>query len=619
MKKKIINGILMVALVAATSTSFVSCKDTNEDVQAEMQAEYASLLGRLNQLEGYDLDGRVKTLETKVKNHAGDIATLQAEIDALELWILEAFSNLIYTPQIAGTYNNLTGEIELPGVNPMMLLSYYGTAGETCEKFPENSNLLKDGQMPIFWVANDKLGQGSGNMVESGHLYAAINRYVDTTPMLAESQKGLFDFSLVQTDGTKAPVKIENCDENGDPTSDVLTWGWTRAESNVYKFDVTFTGDDAEGYKATIDLKNLKEDIKGILKGLKNKDKKELGKSLAELYYNVLTKDTKLPKYALKISWEDPTDIIKTVVDNANDEYTVNVDDADGDIIKVGKETKEKNDASFKVTSNYDILFATVKPMGFKSGQALAENAGKITNGINKTFESLESLENKIFNKIKAQFPNFNPINFDLTKGILKDGAVYYISLDNEATPGYQAAKATLPSGDISGDIDITNLIVNMDLNVNNGIASVNEMFAQMNKLKEKLNGKTITNWVEKFTSKFDKLIENNADQLLQPVLLAIDKDGNVNRVSGSEGAPYVADGEVILKPTTYNAEFLAPAYAKVLGCKDIKENGFNEMIYVNDKEIKFTPESGKTYEITYEAVDFLGNMFKHKYYIQGK
>ncbi len=28
MKKKIINGIMMVALVAATSTSFVSCKDT---------------------------------------------------------------------------------------------------------------------------------------------------------------------------------------------------------------------------------------------------------------------------------------------------------------------------------------------------------------------------------------------------------------------------------------------------------------------------------------------------------------------------------------------------------------------------------------------------------------
>ena len=36
MKKKIINGILMVALLAATSTSFVSCKDNDEDVKTDL-------------------------------------------------------------------------------------------------------------------------------------------------------------------------------------------------------------------------------------------------------------------------------------------------------------------------------------------------------------------------------------------------------------------------------------------------------------------------------------------------------------------------------------------------------------------------------------------------------
>ena len=38
MKKKIINGILMVALLAATSTSFVSCKDNSEDVRTDLIA-----------------------------------------------------------------------------------------------------------------------------------------------------------------------------------------------------------------------------------------------------------------------------------------------------------------------------------------------------------------------------------------------------------------------------------------------------------------------------------------------------------------------------------------------------------------------------------------------------
>lgn len=600
MKKKIINGILMVALVAATSTSFVSCKDTNEDVQAEMQAEYADLLGRLQTLEGYDLDNRVKDLETKVANHAGDIEELQAEVDALELWILTAFSNLIYTPQIAGTYNNLTGEIDIPGINPMMLFSYYGTATED-GIFPEDASLLKEGENPLDWNSGDKLGQGD-NAYVSSHLYAAINRYVDTTPMLAKSQDeaGLFDFSLVQTDGTEAPVKIENCDEKGDPTSDVLNWGWTRAESNVYKFDVSFTGDDAESYKHTIDLKNLKQDIKTIFKNLNGKDKKALGKAFADLYYNYLAKGTNLPKYALKISWDDPTEFIKTKVDNANDEYVINKPESEKDgVITVATTTQEENAASFKVTSNYDILFATVKPLGFNSGEALGENAGKITNGINKTFEALESIENKIFNKIKAQLPNLSD---DQIKTIIATG-----NLTHTAGKWYI-------NKDTANEVDLTEVINPL----NESLENVKSMFAQLNQLKEKLNGKTITNWVEKFTNKFDKFIANNANQILQPVLLALN-DGTVNRVSGSKTSPSVFAGEVVLEPTSYNAEFIAPAYAKIVSCKDIDADGFNEMIYVNDKELKFTPESGKTYEITYTAVDFLGNIFLHKYYIQGK
>ena len=106
---------------------------------------------------------------------------------------------------------------------------------------------------------------------------------------------------------------------------------------------------------------------------------------------------------------------------------------------------------------------------------------------------------------------------------------------------------------------------------------------------------------------------------MLQPTLLAIDKDGNVNRVSGLKGAPYVADGEITLEPTSYTAELFAPAYAKFLGCKDITADGFNEIIISNEKAITFTPESGKTYEIVYEAVDFFGNTVENTYYIQGK
>ena len=45
MKKKIINGFLMVALLAATVTSFVSCKDNDEDVKTDLTAQIQKVNG----------------------------------------------------------------------------------------------------------------------------------------------------------------------------------------------------------------------------------------------------------------------------------------------------------------------------------------------------------------------------------------------------------------------------------------------------------------------------------------------------------------------------------------------------------------------------------------------
>ena len=111
MKKKIINGIMMVALVAATSTSFVSCKDTNEDVRVEQAIEIAALQGRLTTLENQygDLDGRVSAMKNRLDDvealaldNAADIALLEVQveeieedIDNLQLWLVETFAKLV--------------------------------------------------------------------------------------------------------------------------------------------------------------------------------------------------------------------------------------------------------------------------------------------------------------------------------------------------------------------------------------------------------------------------------------------------------------------------------------------------------------------------------------------
>ena len=612
MKKKIINGIMMVALVAATSTSFVSCKDTNEDVRVEMQGEYATLLGKLNALESKygDLDGRVSKLETKVTNMAEDIATLQTEVNALETWLVEAFAKLVYGVEISGTYNNMTGSINIPGFEPKMLITNYGTAANTVN-FPSYAD-----------YKGTKVTIGKGEAIGTkdaqtfaGYIYANVNRYLDSTPMLSkfQSEDAIFNITIANTAGEDVDgLFVMNTDKEGGVTTDVLNWGWTRADNNIYKFAVGYQGGKAKNFEpAKIDLEKFKTDLKKVWADRNRAtgtSKESLGHLAADLYYNLATKDYNLKKYALKFAWEDAT-----ALNESNADYTADATDANGDVIKYDASKEEKVGLKHIVTSEAELVFAAIKPLGFNGGGALAENVQKNVGSANKLIEKAEVIENKIFDKIKAQIPNFDASKIATIEAKASDDAT--VAVGNLVTDGNKWWIVQATPVVYTATSDMTDIIAPLNTSLNN----VKDMFAQLNQLKNKLNGSTVTNWVEKFTNKFATLVNNNADQILTPTLLAIAKDGTVNRVSGSKASPLEASGEITLKPTSYSAEVFAPAYAKFVGCKDITANGFNEVMLANDKVLKFTPEAGKTYEIVYEAVDFFGNTFNHTYYIKGK
>ena len=620
MKKKIINGIMMVALVAATSTSFVSCKDTNEDVRIEQDSKIADLQRRLASVEadyatiGYvddkvqkvkddlnTLEGIVnqKADQTALENAQTELQTnidnVEKEITQLELWLTETFAKLVTNVEISGTYNNMTGSINIPGFEPKMLINNYGIAQNT-GSFPK-SDLYKGEK--IEWNDGDVIGAGSGKFAKpgfAGYIYANVNRYIDM-PLKTKDQdsESIFKVTLANTRGEDVKdLLIVNMDETGKPTTDVLQWGWTRAdENNIFKFGVAYIGDDPASFTpAKIDLSKFKEDLKAVWRD-RNKQsgtsKQALGHLVADLYYNLATKDTNMKKYMLKIAWKD------------NTAYAY---DKDGQTII---ESNEEKGLQHIATSEAELVFATIKPLGFNSGEAIAEKVDNITKSANNLIEKSERLWNKIFDKIKKQLPNLNPNQIKFVEG--DDLNLVKNTDDTWTMYGTDTASGTVIA------VDVTSLIDPL----NDDLAHVKDMLTQANKLLDKLNGKTITNWVEKFTNKFDKLIKNNANQMLQPVLLAIDKNGNVNRVSGIKAAPYEAEGEVRLEATTYTAELFAPAYVKFVGCKDITADGFNELIFSNSKVLKFTPEKGKLYEIVYEAADYSGNIKSHTYYIQGK
>ena len=271
------------------------------------------------------------------------------------------------------------------------------------------------------------------------------------------------------------------------------------------------------------------------------------------------------------------------------------------------------------VTSEAELVFATVKPLAWnaEAAKGLADQVHQGVLSANNLVEKSEALWNKIFKKIKKQLPNLDP---NQIKDIVARGNLH----NNDGGPKWWLDIDADDVYTVGTDADLTAVIDPL----NESLDNVKDMMAQANKLLDKLNGKNITDWVEKFTNKFDQLFANNAYQMLQPTLLAINANGDVNRVSGLSEAPYEASGEITLKPTSYTAEILAPAYAKFVAIKSIdgvaadksqQPGNFGHILVAGDQELKFTPDPGKLYEIVYEAVDYSGNQFEHNYYILGK
>ena len=221
MKKKIINGILMSALLLAGTTSFVSCKDNVDDVETgirfdmgTMNKQIAELETRIAILEAQDMDvaklkeelQALKDEVAKLKTDKADqayvdeqIKGLQDQIDALAELIGKASSQMVTGVVIQETLDCVVGTINLPGFNPAFLAAYVGENKTGMPEFPisgkdynvdPDGNYLKSTELPQDingnWDEDAIIGNsgknaylinGTGN---AGTLYFTINpRKVD--------------------------------------------------------------------------------------------------------------------------------------------------------------------------------------------------------------------------------------------------------------------------------------------------------------------------------------------------------------------------------------------------------------------------------------------------------
>ena len=239
MKKKIINGILMSALLLAGTTSFVSCKDNVDDVETgirfdmgTMNKQIAELETRIAILEAQDmgveqLKKDLQALKDEVAKKADktyvdeEIQKLQDQIDLLAEAIKKASETMVTGVVIQETLDCVVGTINLPGFNPAFLAAYVGENKTGMYEFPisgkdynvdPDGNYLKSTELPQDINGNfdeDAIIGNSGKQAylingtgNAGTLYFTINpRKVDPS---------LLSVDLINSKGEETGIKLSD-------------------------------------------------------------------------------------------------------------------------------------------------------------------------------------------------------------------------------------------------------------------------------------------------------------------------------------------------------------------------------------------------------------------------
>lgn len=681
MKKKIINGIMMVALVAATSTSFVSCKDTNEDVRIEQAAEIAALQDRLDLLEEQygDLEGRVTTLRNQLNETNANVEILDLRCDQLEDWLKDTFAKLVTSVEINATWNNMTGMVAIPGVKANMLIANYGEAGKD-GKLPVNGKLA-DGEKPIEWFAGDKFGYDKDNATYAGTIYATVNKYISGDFELAEDK---FGADLVTTSGKACDLVSIALGNDGKPTDKDLTWGWTRADNSVYEFNIGVKANPEELGFNILKIEGLKDDIKTILKNRQHTSAQEFAQAVAKLYYTAIQggAGSNMPMYALRLGWaagnkDQYTKEAPYVAEYQKYNSETEKDETMKDITWIQPEFMKSREHF--VQSDADLLLATIKPLAFTTKDVPVSITPKVQMTLDqaeKIYNRMMATVNSIVSRLVANYKDFNKGGSE-TEYSLKDLMISVITDDKNLNRYDNATAITattaLTPGQLYYDVrankywyciaaytneDLTRFwaeyIGITETEINRAIQLVDESlsYATYNLYQSKIADKVLN-----YSTKLDKWLGENFNHALQPTLFAIHgvkkgtqilktidtTDAKLNRVSGIEAAPLAVTGgePVILKATSYTVETFAPIKAKFVTVTEVNDgketktltpaeaealsydiNNGAKLAHITTSYIDqyaFIPEAGKTYTILYEAVDYFGNTFSKEYYIKGE
>lgn len=530
------------------------------------------------------LEGKISALETKLTTQ------LNSLFNAMANEVTGIVVNRFYSP-ILGSYKDMMG------TEARFLGAYYGYAEDNAtignEDISADDLLLDD--------AKDNAGSigvyiNPANKDFSGLTFKIVDSQGNVTPFIATATKN---------------DKVEH-------------YGYTRAGAesttpNYYLLKVSIDPNRLDEVKTwtSSDVESLKGVAKNILNKLKDRSNNLNLTEIANTLYK--TFNNRLTEYHLALEQE--------LTDGTNKSLNVTIADKDfaATVIKP---------LSYKFLSGgikYDIKdIPTLESKGLyiDTSSLKWEDLNHIAD-INQTvWVTVPDASTMTINNHKVHItasgelqwvdPN-NKTSIDDLKGVKVD--VNGINFEAGAVKFNTTQQAVTVSVSMA---EFNNIIDQVNSQVGNMLGTVENLANKVNKFESAIDGNFI-NRVNNYIHKCNYWLDN-ANKFLQPAMFATDGNNWVKLPTIASGATYVkmtnGKANVLLLPTSYTLEYLAPAYKKYITVKDpsdatVTGENIGKVISGNIHKAGFTATKEGVYTISYDAVDYTGGKVNKTFFIK--
>lgn len=530
------------------------------------------------------LEAQISALETRLTTQ------LNSLFNAMANEVTGVILNRFYSP-ILGSYKDMMG------TEARFLGAYYGYAEKRAKIGSEiisiDDQLLDD--------AEDNAG--------------SIGVYINPANKNFEGLK----FKIVDSQGNVTPF-IATATKNDK----VEHYGYTRADAenttpNYYLLKISVDPNRLDELKTwtSADVESLKGVAQNILNKLKNRNNNLNLTEIANTLYK--TFNNRLTEYHLALE--------RKLTAGTNESLNVTIADKDfaATVIKP---------LSYKFLSggiNYDIkdiptleskgLYIDTSSLKWQDLNHIADinqtvwvtvpDASTMTINNHKVHITASGELQWVDPNNKTSIDDLTGVKVDVNGINFEAGAVKFNTTQQAVTVSVSMA-------------EFNNIIDQVNSQVGNMLGTVENLANKVNKFESAIDGNFI-NRVNNYIHKCNYWLDN-ANKFLQPAMFATDGKNWVKLPTIASGATYVkmtnGKANVLLLPTSYTLEYIAPAYKKYITVKDpsgatVTGENIGKVISGNIHKAGFTATKEGVYTITYDAVDYTGGDAHKTFFIK--